>query len=321
MRSRPGYSGCIRDRRGGEDGRAAELGRSSRDGPEPAGLSLLRGAHRAQGDRRYANHPAVIGYQVSTNRACSSPITRRRSAVRRMAQGRYQSVDRLTRSGARLLVPPALGLGGSLASRRQPDSAVPAGVATVPQATLSTELIAWQAAVVREYARSDQFVTTCISYSRPQIADDAPRRSARRSGREPVLQDARRPRRRRRFRRRAAVVAPGCSAHSSGVAGAYSSAETQCLVTETNAQSIDGSWRNASPGIRPDQQAAFALLARGGRMVEDVHWHTLHFGAETYWGASFRTASGRAGFIARWCSSAAALKAIGPATRRVRAGR
>ena len=35
------------------------------------------------------------------------------------------------------------------------------------QAKLTTEFIAWQADIVREYARNDQFVTTCIAYERP----------------------------------------------------------------------------------------------------------------------------------------------------------
>ena len=35
------------------------------------------------------------------------------------------------------------------------------------QAKLTTEFIAWQADIVREYARDDQFVTTCIAYERP----------------------------------------------------------------------------------------------------------------------------------------------------------
>ncbi|RPF31677.1 beta-galactosidase-like protein [Streptomyces sp. TLI_185] len=64
----------------------------------------------------------------------------------------------------------------------------------------------------------------------------------------------------------------------------FSSRQEPFLVTETNAGSIgfprdnrpayDGQWR----------QAAWALVARGARMIEYWHWHTLHFGAETYWG-------------------------------------
>ena len=36
---------------------------------------------------------------------------------------------------------------------------------------------------------------------------------------------------------------------------------------------FDGQWR----------QAAWAMIARGARMIEYWHWHTLHFGTETYW--------------------------------------
>ena len=39
------------------------------------------------------------------------------------------------------------------------------------QAKLTTEFIAWQAGIVREYARPDQFVTTCIAYERPAVDD------------------------------------------------------------------------------------------------------------------------------------------------------
>ena len=39
------------------------------------------------------------------------------------------------------------------------------------QAKLTTEFIAWQAGIVREYARDDQFVTTCIAYERPTVDD------------------------------------------------------------------------------------------------------------------------------------------------------
>ncbi|PJO85884.1 hypothetical protein, partial [Salmonella enterica] len=39
------------------------------------------------------------------------------------------------------------------------------------QARLTTEFIAWQAAIVREYARDDQFVMTDIAFDRPTIED------------------------------------------------------------------------------------------------------------------------------------------------------
>ena len=41
------------------------------------------------------------------------------------------------------------------------------------QAELTTEYIAWQVAIVREYATPDQFVTTCIDPMRPAVDDRA----------------------------------------------------------------------------------------------------------------------------------------------------
>ncbi len=64
----------------------------------------------------------------------------------------------------------------------------------------------------------------------------------------------------------------------------FSSRGEPFLVTETDAQSIGGPSTNypAYPGQW--RQAAWALVARGARMVEYWHWHTLHYGTETYWG-------------------------------------
>ncbi len=41
------------------------------------------------------------------------------------------------------------------------------------QAEQTTEFIGWQAGIAREYARADQFVTTCLSYERPALDDVA----------------------------------------------------------------------------------------------------------------------------------------------------
>ena len=64
----------------------------------------------------------------------------------------------------------------------------------------------------------------------------------------------------------------------------FSSRGEPFLVTETDAQAIGGPSSNypAYPGQW--RQAAWALVARGARMVEYWHWHTLHYGTETYWG-------------------------------------
>jgi len=64
----------------------------------------------------------------------------------------------------------------------------------------------------------------------------------------------------------------------------YSSKQGRYLVTETNAQSIGHSDTNFPPYPGQLKQAAYAFISRGAAMIEYWHWHTLPYGAETYWG-------------------------------------
>ena len=64
----------------------------------------------------------------------------------------------------------------------------------------------------------------------------------------------------------------------------FSSRQQPFLVTETNAQAIGHTWQNEPAYDGQWRQAAWALVSRGATMIEYWHWHTLHFGAETYWG-------------------------------------
>ncbi|MGW0947791.1 beta-galactosidase [Streptomyces sp. NPDC002623] len=56
------------------------------------------------------------------------------------------------------------------------------------------------------------------------------------------------------------------------------------LVMETNATSIGGSADNFPLYRGQARQAVWSMVARGARMIEYWHWHSLHYGAETYWG-------------------------------------
>ena len=55
------------------------------------------------------------------------------------------------------------------------------------------------------------------------------------------------------------------------------------LVTETNALSIGESHANFPAYDGQWHLAAWSLVARGARMVEYWHWHSIHFGNEMYW--------------------------------------
>jgi beta-galactosidase len=234
---------------------------------------------------RYADHPAVIGYQVD-NEPGMLLFHNRHTFVRfvERLKDRYGDVDTLNREW-----------GLTYWSHRISDWAelwVPDGN-TVPQydlawrryqAELTTEYIAWQAEIVREYARDDQFVTTCLAYPRPAVDDEAITRSLDVTAGNPYygMQD------RLGFE---VERSPFSTWTTTGVWGLlrqadrmYSSRQERYLVTETNAGSISGSYHNYPPYPGQLRQAALALVARGAAMVEYWHWHSLHFGTETYWG-------------------------------------
>ncbi|MDN4612832.1 beta-galactosidase [Leifsonia sp. F6_8S_P_1B] len=234
---------------------------------------------------RYADHPAVIGYQVDNEPGNNLPHNESTfQAFVAWLRRRYGTVERLNEEWGLVYWSHRIAEwselwrpGGNLMPQYQLEW-------RRFQGEQATDLIAWQAGIVREYARDDQFVTTCISYSRPQISDDQLAASLDITAGNPyyLMQDGLSadvdlP-------RRADWWHTGPWALLQWADRAYSSRQERFLVTETNAQSIGGPWQNQPPYPGQIKQAALALVARGSRMVEYWHWHTLHFGVETYWG-------------------------------------
>ena len=59
---------------------------------------------------------------------------------------------------------------------------------------------------------------------------------------------------------------------------------TNYLVTETNAQTIGWDSRTQFPPYDGQlRQDVYLMAATGANMVEYWHWHSLHYGQETYW--------------------------------------
>ena len=151
------------------------------------------------------------------------------------------------------------------------------------QAKLTTEFIAWQAGIAREYARDDQFVTTCIAYERPTVDDANLTRALDVTAGNPyyAMQDG------------LAVPSTAHTPQGWTTSGAwslflsgdrmYASKQAPFLITETNAGAIGGSATNFPAFDGQWRQAAWAFVARGAEMIEYWHWHTNHFGTETYW--------------------------------------
>lgn len=234
---------------------------------------------------RYVDHPAVVGFQVDNEPG--NELLHNHGVFQRFVdhlRHSYGDVETLNREWGLVYWSHRL---SSWADLWTPDGNVQPQYDLAWrrfQAAQTTEFIGWQADIVREYARDDQFVTTCISYERPAIEDDALTSRLDVTAGNPYY-----------------AMQDGLMLPSDGATGQhwttngtwalylsadrmFSSRQEPFLVTETNAQSIGSPWENR-PGYDGQwRQAAWALISRGARMIEYWHWHTLHFGAETYWG-------------------------------------
>ena len=236
---------------------------------------------------RYAGHPAVIGFQVDNEPG--NELLYNRGVFERFVdhlREKYGDVETLNRAWGLVYWSHRLSTWADLWTpdgNAQPQYDV---AWREFQARQVTEFIGWQADIVREYARPEQFVTTCISYTRPAVEDDLLTDRLDIAAGNPYydMQDG------------LLLPDPTPDHHeqqwkTSGVWALhrtadwmFSSRQAPFLVTETNAGSIGFPWDNR-PGYDGQwRQAAWALVGRGARMIEYWHWHTLHFGAETYWG-------------------------------------
>ncbi|MFB9629951.1 beta-galactosidase [Nonomuraea helvata] len=234
---------------------------------------------------RYAGHPAVIGYQVDNEPGPHLPHNH--GVFQRFVdhlRNTYGDVETLNREWGLVYW-----------SHRLSDWAdlwTPDGNAQPQyeqawrrfQADQVTEFIEWQADIVREYARPEQFVTTCISYERQGVDDENLTRRLDVTAGNPyyAMQDG-----------LALPAPPDSSQHWPtpdtwalylSADRMFSSRQEPFLVTETNAQAIGPSWVNQPAYDGQWRQAAWALVSRGASMIEYWQWRTLVFGAETYWG-------------------------------------
>src|SRR2546422_4019611 len=138
------------------------------------------------------------------------------------------------------------------------------------QHDIVTDFLAWQAKIVNEYKRADQFVTQDFSGGVHTNLDQwAIARNLDIVAENPYFETQNR------------LDARGI--WMSGDLG-RSLKHTNYLVTETNAQTIGWDSRTQYPQY-PGQLrlVVYTHLAAGANMVEYWHWHSLHYGQETYW--------------------------------------
>ncbi|GIF00450.1 beta-galactosidase [Paractinoplanes rishiriensis] len=234
---------------------------------------------------RYAAHPAVIGFQVDNEPG--NELLHNRGVFQRFTDDlrhRYGDVATLNREWGLVYWSHRLSTWADLWT---PDGNVQPQYDVAWrrfQAAQTTEFIAWQADLIREYRRPGQFVTTCIAYERPAVDDDRLTDHLDVTAGNPYyrMQDALELPDRRSADQH--WTSSGVWALQLSADRMYASRQEPFLVTETNAGSIGGPWDNRPAYDGQWRQAAWLLVSRGARMIEYWHWHTLHFGTETYWG-------------------------------------
>jgi beta-galactosidase len=131
------------------------------------------------------------------------------------------------------------------------------------------DFLNWQSKIVAEYKRDDQFIMHCFMPSVQNIDQVAS------SAHMDVL---------------AVNVYHGQQDDLTGneiaFAGDFfrSVKQDNYLVTETNAQTIGWTSKTQQPPY-PGQmrQNVYAHIGSGANMVEYWHWHSIHYGQETYW--------------------------------------
>jgi beta-galactosidase len=244
----------------------------------------------------YAPHPAIIGYQVDNE--TGSGLLYNPDVFQKFVdylKHKFQSVDRLNEVWGLTYWSHRLGGWDDLWT---PDGNTNPGYDLEWrrfQATLVTDLLAWEKNIVKEYARPDQFVTQCVvgmhGRAESDVYDIAQEMDVLAMNPYHVTQDGLNlalgedrvfgaPEWMAQFQ----ISNPGVWSMSLAGDFARGSKQTNFLITELNANSIGGSHCNYPNYDGQWRSVVYTFISRGANMVEYWHWHTLHYGIETYWG-------------------------------------
>jgi beta-galactosidase len=219
----------------------------------------------------FKDHPAVIGYQVDNETFPNGvPTQYSNAAFLERLKKKFQTPDAMNKAWG-------LAYWGQLVDKWE-DLPPRNGILNPGyklewenfQHDIVTDYLAWQAKIVNEYKRPDQFVTQDFSGGVHTNLDQwAMSRNLDIVAENPYFETQKR--------------LNGRSIWLSGDLG-RSLKHTNYLVTETNAQTIGWDSRTQYP-LYPGQLrlVVYAHLAAGANMVAYWHWHSLHYGQETFW--------------------------------------
>ncbi len=219
----------------------------------------------------YRDNRAIIGYQIdneTSSNDTSGPNVQ--ADFVHYLQEKFGTVERLNKIWGLVYwgqslhdwseVPPRTGIlnpGWKLEWDRYQDS-------------LTTKFLAWQYSLLKEYVRPDQFIMQDFGgATRSSVNEYDISKSLDIVGINPYhpTQD----------------LYDG-EGSSYGGDFARSLKRTNYLVTEINAQTIGWDSRSQFPPYDGQlRQDVYLMAATGANMVEYWHWHSLHYGQETYW--------------------------------------
>jgi beta-galactosidase len=219
----------------------------------------------------YKDHPAIIGYQIDNETAPTGVVTPYTTAAfLDHLKRKYQSPQTLNKIWG-------LTYWGQLVDTWE-DLPPRNGILNPGyklewenfQHDIVTEYLAWQAKIVNEYKRPSQFITHDFSGGAHSNLDQwAIARHLDVVAENPYFETQKRQN--------------GRAIWFTGDVG-RSLKQANYLVTETNAQGIGWDSRAQYPPFDGQlRQAVYIHLAAGANLVEYWHWHSLHYGQETYW--------------------------------------
>jgi len=219
----------------------------------------------------FKDHPAVIGYQIDNETFPTGVSTQyMRAAFLDRLKQKYKNPEKINQLWGLAYWGQLVGAWDDLPPR---DGILNPGYKLEWenfQHDVVTDYLAWQAKIVNEYKRPDQFITQDFSGGVHTNLDQwAIARNLDIVAENPYFETQ--------------ENLDGRGIWLSGDLG-RSLKHSNYLVTETNAQAIGWDSRTQYPQY-PGQLrlVVYTHLAAGANMVEYWHWHSLHYGQETYW--------------------------------------
>ena len=219
----------------------------------------------------FKDHPAVIGYQIDNETFPTGvPTSYMNTAFLERLKQKFKTPEAMNKAWGLVYWGQLVDSWDDLPSR---DGILNPGYKLEWenfQHDVVTEYLAWQAKIVNQYKRPDQLLTQDFSGGvHTNIDQWAIAANLDIVAENPYFQTQ------KRFDGRTIWLSGDL---------ARSLKRTNYLVTETNAQTIGWDSRTQYPQY-PGQlrQVVYTHLAAGANMVEYWHWHSLHYGQETYW--------------------------------------